>query len=106
MDNNKIISALSYVSILFAPFLLPLVVYFVIKDAEVKHHAKRAFISHSIPAALSLLLALFGFIGVFSANNGNIDGFVIWMFAFMAIYFIISMTVIVWNFVQAFRVVR
>lgn len=106
MENNKIISALCYVSLLFAPFLLPVIVYFVIKDKQVQYHAKRAFLSHSIPTALSILLAIFGFIGMFSINYENMNGFAIMMFVLMAVYFVITLIVIVWNLVQAYRVFR
>ncbi|MDI7742614.1 DUF4870 domain-containing protein [Lysinibacillus fusiformis] len=106
MDNNKILSALCYVSLLFAPFILPIIVYFVIKDKEVKHHAKRAFISHSIPAALSILMAILGFIGMFSINYENMNGFVMLMFILMGVYFVITLVIIIWNLVQAYRVFR
>lgn len=106
MNNNKILSALCYISLLFAPFLLPLIVYFVIKDPEVKFHAKRALLSHSIPTFLAILLAIAGFAGVLFTSYDNMNGFVWMMFAMMAIYFILSLIVIVWNFIQAFRIIR
>ncbi|MCM3388533.1 DUF4870 domain-containing protein [Ureibacillus chungkukjangi] len=106
MENNKMISALCYVSLLFAPFLLPIIVYFVIKDKRVKYHAKRALLSHSIPTVLSLLLVFFGFIGVFSMDYDNMNGFIVKMFVLMGIYFAITIGVIIWNLVQAYRVFR
>ncbi|MFC7687269.1 DUF4870 domain-containing protein [Ureibacillus sp. GCM10028918] len=106
MENNKIISALCYVSLLFAPFLMPLIVYVVIKDKEVKYHAKRAFISHSIPTTLSLLIAILGFIGVFSVNYDNMNGFIGIMFVLMGISFLITIGIIIWNLVQAYRLFR
>lgn len=106
MENNKIISALCYASLLFAPFIMPLIVYFFIKDKEVKYHAKRAFLSHSIPTVLSILLAVFGFIGMFSVDYHNMNGFVTLMFVMMGIYFMITIGVVIWNLVQAYRVYR
>ncbi len=106
MENHKILSALCYVSLLFAPFLLPAIVYFVIKDTEVKYHAKRAILSHSIPTVLSILLVIFGFIGVFSMDYENTNRFVMIMFILMAVYFVITLAVIIWNLVQAYRVFR
>ena len=105
-NNNKILSILCYVSLLFAPFLLPLIVYFAIKDTKVKYHAKRALISHSIPTILSILLVIFGFIGMFSMDYENMNGFIIKMFVLMGIYFAITIGVIIWNLVQAYRVFR
>jgi hypothetical protein len=49
MESNKVLSALSYMSVLFAPFLVPIIIYFVTVDTGVKKHAKRAFLSHLIP---------------------------------------------------------
>ena len=104
--NNKILSAICYVSLLFAPFLLPIVVYFFIKDKEVQYHAKRALLSHSIPTVLSILLAVLGFIGTFSMNYEDMSGFIIKMFVMMGIYFGITIGVVIWNLVQAYRVFR
>ncbi|MDN4495056.1 DUF4870 domain-containing protein [Ureibacillus aquaedulcis] len=106
MENHKIISALCYASLLFAPFLLPLIVYFVIKDKEVKYHARRAFVSHSIPTALSILLAIFGFIGMLTLDYNNMSGYVILMFVLMGIYFLVTIGIIIWNIIQAYRIYR
>ncbi|HWK22127.1 MAG TPA: DUF4870 domain-containing protein [Ureibacillus sp.] len=106
MENQKIVSALCYVSLLFAPFLLPIIVYFVIKDSVVKYHAKRAILSHSIPTALSILLAICGLLGMFSVNYDNMSGFIIMMLVIMAFYFAVTIGIIIWNLVQAYRVFR
>ncbi|SOB99950.1 hypothetical protein SAMN05880501_102296 [Ureibacillus xyleni] len=107
MDNNKIISALCYISLLFAPFLLPLIVYFVVNNDEVKYHAKRAFISHLIPVAIGMLLGLFGLLGVFSVYSADtMNGFVIILFAFMALYFLITVILMIWNLIQAVKVLK
>ncbi|MEL3962422.1 DUF4870 domain-containing protein [Lysinibacillus endophyticus] len=107
MDNNKIISALCYVSLLFAPFLLPLIVYLVINNNEVKYHAKRAFISHLIPVVIGMLLGIFGIFGIFSVTSTDImNGFVISLFIFMAIYFLITIILLIWNLIQAVRVLK
>ena len=50
MDKtNKIIASLNYFSVFFAPFLLPIAVYFIVDHHEVKEHAKKALISHIVP---------------------------------------------------------
>ncbi len=41
MNGNKILAALSYSSVLFAPILFPIIVW-IVGDAETKPHAKRA----------------------------------------------------------------
>ena len=49
MDSRRVLSALCYFSIMFAGILFPLVAYFASEDLEVKHHAKKALLSHLIP---------------------------------------------------------
>ena len=107
MDNNKMISALCYVSLLFAPFLLPLVVYFVIKNNEVKYHAKRAFISHLIPVVIGMLLGIFGIFGILTVTSTDfMNGFIILLLAFMALYLLITIILLIWNLIQAVRVLK
>ena len=55
MENQKVLSAFSYLSVFIAPFVVPLVVYFVSKDSEVKRHSIRALISHLIPLVLGFI---------------------------------------------------
>lgn len=106
MNNNKVLSALSYISILFAPFILPLIVYLVIDDTEVKHHAKRAFLSHLIPTVLGFILGIVTLIGAFAADYDQTTSFGISMIVLVAIYLIIIFIVVVWNIIQTVRVVR
>ncbi|EIT86999.1 hypothetical protein A374_02059 [Fictibacillus macauensis ZFHKF-1] len=47
--TNKLLSALSYFSILFIPFLFPVVVHLATKDEQSKAHSMRAMLSHLIP---------------------------------------------------------
>ncbi|SEM90804.1 DUF4870 domain-containing protein [Paenibacillus sp. OV219] len=93
MESNKIISALCYFSIFFAGFIVPVVIYFVTNDYEVKQHAKRALFSHLIPliAVPLFLVAIFGghvgsilFIGLIAA--------------------LLGFTVVIWNVVMGIRV--
>ena len=62
--ESKILAAFSYLSIFFAPFIVPLIVYFVTKDSDVKRHSIRALVSHLIPFVLAFysLLSLFFYI--------------------------------------------
>lgn len=106
METNKIISALCYISILFAPFLLPLIVYFVVQDTEVKYHAKRSFLSHLVPIGFIILIAIFGFIGIFSSIDGDMNGFIIILLGLMVVYFIVTIGLIIWNIIQAIRLLR
>lgn len=57
MKNEQLLSAFSYISILFCPLIVPIVVYFAQKDDFVRFHAKRAIIGQSI--VVSALFAIF-----------------------------------------------
>ncbi|MFC0187449.1 DUF4870 domain-containing protein [Fictibacillus aquaticus] len=94
-NKNKILSSLCYFSIFFAPFLFPVVVYFVIEDETVTEHARKGFWSHLIPViAISL-----GIIVVF--ESGFAKGAII----FSALVFgLVSLIVTIWNIVKGIKV--
>ncbi|MEK5216920.1 DUF4870 domain-containing protein [Psychrobacillus sp. FSL H8-0487] len=110
MDNPRILSALSYFSVLFAPFLLPIIVYFVSQDPEVKYHAKKSLISHIIPVVLLVIL----FISIFSSFMPFTTGYneqpTLWMavgpLILIGIYMLVYVIVMVWNIVQGIKVLR
>ncbi|MCL1697903.1 MULTISPECIES: DUF4870 domain-containing protein [unclassified Lysinibacillus] len=110
MENQKILSAFSYLSILFAPFIVPLIVYFVAKDSDVKSHSIRALISHLIPVAFGIILFAVFIFSTLTFNNldpdlGSNKFLIIWLVSF-GIYFLVSIGVVIWNIIQAVRVVR
>ena len=61
MIQSKGLSAVSYLSYFFAPFILPIIILFITKEDFVKRHSKRAIISHLIPVVLGITLAIFFF---------------------------------------------
>lgn len=99
MDTEyKVLSSLCYFSIFFAPFLLPLIVYFVISDAEVRRHAKRALLSHILPFILIFVVIILG-LAMFNSHMA---------IPFVAIGIVVSGIVYVvffiWNIVQGIKV--
>jgi hypothetical protein len=98
MDSNKIISSLCYFSIFFAGFLLPIAVYFIVPDHEVRDHAKKAFISHLIPfiTVIFFIIPMF-FIGSMEAAVGG-------MFILFVLFSVISLIVLIWNVVKGIQV--
>lgn len=58
--SQKLLCFLSYISILFLPVILPLIIWIVANnsDATVASHAKRAFISQLFPAIYLIVVAL------------------------------------------------
>lgn len=89
VKDYKIFASLSYFSIFFAGFIFPLVVYFVVPDEEVKHHAKKALISHILP----FVTFLFIIIGVLSGSPGSAIGAGIF-------FIIINIVIVIWNVIQ------
>ncbi|WP_274308148.1 DUF4870 domain-containing protein [Solibacillus daqui] len=108
MNQSKGLSALGYLSFYFAPFILPLIVFFVTKDDFVKHHNKRAFISQLFPIVLGIIYFI-SFI-VFVVTDSNFYGpgnlFEGWIFIGFIILAVISFAIAIWNLVQAIKVLR
>lgn len=94
MDTNRLLSALAYFSIFFAPFLLPVILYFISPDREVKDHSKKALLSHLLPVvAIPLLFAVFA-----SSPSAGMA-----ILAFL-IFGGLSLLVFIYNVVQGIRV--
>src|SRR5699024_315459 len=99
MEGNKILSSLCYFSIFFAPFLFPIIVYFVTEE-DVKVHAKRALWSHLIPL-LILFLGVFGF-GIMGLNGWS--QFVIAIIIVCIVFGILSLYYFFLNIIQGIKV--
>ncbi|GLC90333.1 DUF4870 domain-containing protein [Lysinibacillus piscis] len=107
MENQKLLAALSYLSVFFAPFLVPLVVYFVSKDHEVKKHSMRALLSHLIPIVFGLIFfAVFMFFSISMNTESFSNSSILILFGSMALYGLVALGVLIWNIIQAVRVVR
>lgn len=106
MNQSKGINALSYLSIFFAPFIIPIIIYFVAKEADVRRHAKRALISHVIPIVLGIILFISFLVTAETAeqlvSNVVTYGFIA---AFIG-YLILTFVLLIWNLVQAIKVLR
>lgn len=98
METNKIISSLCYFSIFFAGFLLPIAVYFIVQDTEVREHAKKAFISHLIP----FITVIFFIIPMIVA--GSMEAAVGGMLILFGLFGVISFIVVIWNVVKGIQV--
>jgi len=94
METNKLVSAFAYFSIFFTGFLIPIVIYFISDDYEVRSHAKKALISHILPFA-SLLFLVFLF---FTSSSLASWGIAVVLCA--VLYF----AVIIYNVIQGIRV--
>lgn len=68
MSKNKIVNALSYLSIMFAPFIFPFIVWLITdNDKDMHDTARHAFLLHLIPLVLTFLTILIvGVLGMVS----------------------------------------
>lgn len=106
MDSTKGLSALNYFSVFFAPFLVPIIIYFVSSDAEVKRHARRSLTSHLIPVVLGIILfVLLLVVGVFGvqANEGTL--LIVWLVVGLG-YGGLYLAITIWNVIQGIKVLR
>lgn len=106
MDTNKGLSALNYFSVFFAPFIVPIIVYFVSSDPEVKRHAMRALLSHIIPIVLGIVLFVILFaVGIFGMQGNEETVFIVWVI-FVLGYGGLYLAITIWNVVQGIKVLR
>ncbi|KZZ84900.1 MULTISPECIES: DUF4870 domain-containing protein [Bacillaceae] len=103
MKTDKLLSALCYFSVLFAPFLLPLIVYFVTDDAVTKSHAKKSFLSHVIPA-ITIIAYMFIFLGAAFAGQNELIGIV--FLSGFPVVLLVNFIVFVWNIVKGIKILK
>ncbi|MFC3781005.1 DUF4870 domain-containing protein [Bacillus chungangensis] len=101
--SNKTIAALCYFSILFAPFIVPIIVFFVTEDDFVKKHAKNSFISHLIPILSFPLLIMAIFMDFHSLYYAT--GFPIFMIITVVLSILVNIIVFIWNLYRGIKLV-
>lgn len=108
MDQSKGLSALGYLSFFFAPFIVPLILFFVTKEDFIKYHSKRAFISQLIPVVLAIIYIILFFSYAFTWDSTmNADFFFgSAVFIGLIVLALLSFFVAIWNVVQAIKVLR
>jgi protein-S-isoprenylcysteine O-methyltransferase Ste14 len=85
---------------LFAGFIFPLVVFFVVDDSITKGHAKKAFISHLFPLfPVPLLVA-----GIFYDISRGENVFPVYTISCAVVTAIIGIVVLIWNIVKGVKV--
>lgn len=99
MDTNKVLAALCYFSVMFAPFLLPIIIYFVSDDLFVKGHAKSSLISHIIPV---IFIPILFFTAIYDINQSG--DFPILMLVATVVFSIISLIIFIWNLVRGIKI--
>lgn len=104
--SQKLLCFLAYISILFLPVILPLIIWIVAsnKDTTVASHAKRAFISQLFPAIYLLVVAMIYLIMGLSgmAVIRNAGGWFAGLLIVIAL--LISLILYIYNLAMAIRV--
>ncbi|UII55578.1 DUF4870 domain-containing protein [Cytobacillus spongiae] len=99
METKKVLSALSYLSVLFAGIIVPIILYFVAEDTDVKKHAKKALLSHLIlliPPPVILIT-------IFSYGEGLELSFPILLIVEFVLFILLSLAVVIWNIVRGIQ---
>ncbi|EKU45016.1 DUF4870 domain-containing protein [Staphylococcus massiliensis] len=103
-QNDRLLSALSYFSVFFAPLIIPIIVLFLATKA-VKGHALRALLYHLIPAIL-MGISYIGFIIAIAAtgdsNSGG--GFIIFMLVLLGLSCLVGLVFFIINIVMGIKV--
>ncbi|WP_028545393.1 DUF4870 domain-containing protein [Paenibacillus taiwanensis] len=103
MKTNNILSSLCYFSIFFAPFLFPIIVWFV-AEGDVKAHAKKALWTHFVPYAL-LITGLIVSAGV-GFGIQNVTSLGIGLSITYIVSFLVGIYYFVWNVVKGIRLLN
>lgn len=97
-STQKILASCCYFSIFVAPFLFPIIVYFVVPYNDVKSHAKRAFISHLLPFFCLFIV----FLLVFVMNTPEQMGMIVLIA--MLLFGLVNLLIFIWNIVKGVQV--
>lgn len=113
MSNNKLLAALCYFSVFFTPLLVPVIIYFVSDDREVKHHAKRSLVSHLVPVVLLIAGFIIFSFSMFSFTynldvmpSGNFGFWQLTPVLFMLVYGLLLIAILIWNVFQGVKVLK
>lgn len=102
MESKKVLSALCYFSIFFAGIIFPLVVFFASNDSGTKKHAKKALLSHIIPA---IPLPFLVFTILYESSKGP-DIIPVYTIIMICLMVLVSIVVVIWNIVKGIKVLN
>jgi hypothetical protein len=94
--TQKVLSSLCYFSLFFAPFLFPIIIYFVVDEEEVVENAKKSFLSHLLP----VIAVPLGIIIIFETQY-NLAAIIVCGLIFGSLTLIVT----IWNIVKGIKVI-
>lgn len=98
LTTVKIFSSVCYFSIFFAPFLCPVLIYFVVNDREVGKHAKKALMLHIVPAIVTIMAIIVGVVDIVGFHFSGVS------ILFLIVVLIVNIVAFVWNIVKGIQV--
>jgi hypothetical protein len=102
MEARKVLSGLCYLSLFFAGFIFPLVVFLASGDEITKGHAKKALLSHLIPLIPIPLLV----IGFFHDATRHQNELPVYTIITLIVIALITFVVAIWNIIKGVKVFR
>ena len=99
MEDNRILSFISYISVCFAPVIVPFIILLASSNQAVKQNAKSSLISQLIPLAY-IPFIIFSIITTTTVS----DQVPVLMIALFVLYGIASLVVFIWNIVKGIKV--
>lgn len=102
MTQNRVINALSYLSILFLPVLFPLIVWLLTSSNPEAHRAAgRAFWLHLLPTILGIaMLVILGVSGIYMDNLANSGWIAI---VLLAIFGLVAVASYLWSIIRGIQ---
>jgi transcriptional regulator with XRE-family HTH domain len=103
ISNRRLLASLNYFSIFFSPFIFPLITMR-FGESDIKDHGRRAFLSHSIPVALYVIMVIVVYLSAYITGADQPNSILIISGAgFLAL---ITLGVAIWNVVQGVKVLK
>ncbi|PAK99828.1 hypothetical protein B8W96_09650 [Lentilactobacillus parakefiri] len=94
--KNKLVNSLSYLSIIFAPFIFPFIVWLISDNNRDMHDtARHAFILHLIPVVLTILTFLIAGISGVVSEKAAFTGFL--FLALIALVALVDLGMFIYN---------
>lgn len=105
MFDKKMISALSYFSLFFAPVIIPSIIWCTNKDKEVRHHLKWALLTQTtFVAGLVVIILLYNNVP-FSTNSADTIHFLALAAVFIIVF--LNVSIVIFNLIQGItRIVK
>ncbi|MCF6410216.1 hypothetical protein [Pseudalkalibacillus salsuginis] len=97
-SSGKLFKSLSYMSIFFAPFIVPAIIFLLIDDLDVRQHARLASTSHLIPVIALATLSILFFESGQILNHFTIIS--------MILLGGVAVTAAIWNLMKGIRVLQ